>query len=162
MQSLSYGPIKGFWVVAGVGTGSTPLGAFDAALLAAGVGNYNLVRMSSILPPGTQEVNGCALPEGSLIPVAYGSTVQATRGERVTAAIAVAVPENPARIGVIMEYAGELSEEEARALVRAMAEEAMARRGIPVKIVRVRSASARVEDRPTAAFAGVVLVPEQE
>ncbi len=162
MQSLSYGPIKGFWLVAGVGSGSTPLGAFDAALLNAGVGNYNLVRMSSILPPGVREVDHCALPEGSLIPVAYGSTVQATRGERVTAAIAVAIPEDPQKIGVIMEYAGELSEEEACALVRSMAGEAMARRGIAVKTIRVRSASTRVEDRPTAAFAGAVLVPEQE
>lgn len=36
----------------GTGEGPTPLAAFDAALLAAGVENYNLIRLSSVIPPG--------------------------------------------------------------------------------------------------------------
>lgn len=38
-------------VTSGVGEGPTPLAAFDAALMAAGVGNYNLLHLSSIIPP---------------------------------------------------------------------------------------------------------------
>ena len=38
--------------VSGASEGYTPLNAFDGALLAAGVGNTNLVKMSSIVPPG--------------------------------------------------------------------------------------------------------------
>jgi arginine decarboxylase len=34
----------------GSGTGKTPLAAFDAALLAAGVGQLNLVHLSSVIP----------------------------------------------------------------------------------------------------------------
>jgi len=34
-----------------VGRGPTPLGAFDAALRSAGVENYNLIQLSSVIPP---------------------------------------------------------------------------------------------------------------
>lgn len=36
----------------GTGEGHTELGALDAALAAAGVGDYNLVRLSSVIPAG--------------------------------------------------------------------------------------------------------------
>ena len=38
-------------MAAGSGTGPTSLSAFDAALHEAGVANYNLIRLSSIIPP---------------------------------------------------------------------------------------------------------------
>src|SRR5476649_734323 len=41
-------------IAAGAGTGPTKLSAFDAALSAAGVANYNLIRLSSIVPPGSE------------------------------------------------------------------------------------------------------------
>jgi len=39
-------------VASGVGFGPTKLAAFDAALREAGIGDYNLVTLSSIVPPG--------------------------------------------------------------------------------------------------------------
>lgn len=45
-----FGPIV---LAQGVGSGPTPLAAFDAALLAAGVANYNLIVLSSVIPPGS-------------------------------------------------------------------------------------------------------------
>ncbi len=39
-------------IVSATGTGPTPLGAFDAALQNAGVENYNLIQLSSVIPPG--------------------------------------------------------------------------------------------------------------
>ncbi|MFI6427650.1 pyruvoyl-dependent arginine decarboxylase [Promicromonospora sp. NPDC050880] len=47
-------------VSAGTGTGRTTLAAFDAALASAGVSDFNLIRLSSIIPPGSrvQEVHG--------------------------------------------------------------------------------------------------------
>jgi arginine decarboxylase len=38
----------------GTGEGPTPLAAFDSALQAAGVENYNLIRLSSVVPPGVR------------------------------------------------------------------------------------------------------------
>lgn len=40
-------------VVSGLGSGPTTLSAFDAALNHAGVANYNLIRLSSVIPPNT-------------------------------------------------------------------------------------------------------------
>lgn len=42
------------YVVAGQGEGHTTVAAFDAALKQAGVYNYNLVQLSSIIPPGSK------------------------------------------------------------------------------------------------------------
>ncbi len=41
-------------VVAGVGHGSTPLSAFDDALRVCGVLNYNLIQLSSVIPPASR------------------------------------------------------------------------------------------------------------
>jgi arginine decarboxylase len=38
----------------GTGRGSTPLSAFDTALLDAGVGDFNLVTLSSVIPPASR------------------------------------------------------------------------------------------------------------
>ncbi len=40
-------------VTAAVGVGPTSLAAFDDALVSAGIANFNLVRLSSVIPPGT-------------------------------------------------------------------------------------------------------------
>ena len=43
-------------VTAATGTGPTSLAAFDDALRAAGVANFNLIRLSSVIPPGSTVV----------------------------------------------------------------------------------------------------------
>src|SRR3990167_4071717 len=43
-------------VTAGSGTGSTTLSAFDAALKAAGIHNYNIIKLSSVIPPESDVV----------------------------------------------------------------------------------------------------------
>lgn len=43
-------------IATGTGTGPTELSAFDAALNDAGVANYNLLCLSSVLPPGSDVV----------------------------------------------------------------------------------------------------------
>jgi arginine decarboxylase len=55
-------------VAKGVGTGPTELAAFDQALVRAGVANFNLIYLSSVLPPGSKvaEVTGeTVAPKGS-------------------------------------------------------------------------------------------------
>lgn len=44
-------------VSAGSASGRTPLSAFDAALREAGVADFNLVRLSSVIPPGSTVVD---------------------------------------------------------------------------------------------------------
>jgi len=40
----------------GTGTGPTELAAFDGALRSAGIANFNLIRLSSVVPPGTDVI----------------------------------------------------------------------------------------------------------
>lgn len=41
------------YVTSGTGEGPTPVAAFDAALINAGIANYNLIRLSSVIPVGS-------------------------------------------------------------------------------------------------------------
>lgn len=50
MPPRPFGPIV---LAQGLGSGPTALAAFDAALLDAGVANYNLIVLSSVIPPGS-------------------------------------------------------------------------------------------------------------
>lgn len=53
-------------IASGTGTGATTLAAFDAALIGAGVANYNLIPLSSVVPPHAELVplEGPASPGG--------------------------------------------------------------------------------------------------
>jgi arginine decarboxylase len=53
-------------VVCATGTGGTTLAAFHAALEAVDLGHYNLVRLSSVIPPGTSvdQTGKAAVPVG--------------------------------------------------------------------------------------------------
>jgi arginine decarboxylase len=50
-------------VASGVGTGPTPTAAYDAALAAAGVHNYNLVTVSSVVPADAEVREVTTVPD---------------------------------------------------------------------------------------------------
>ena len=122
---------KHFFLVTGASEGYTPLNAFDGALLNAGIGNTNLIKLSSIIPPGATLIDPIPIPAGVFLPVAYGSLHSNVPGEWIAAAVAAAVPDNPSLPGVIMEYSTRGRSEDVESIARAMAEEAMTRRKIP-------------------------------
>ena len=95
-----------FALVKGAAEGSTPLNAFDNALLNAGVGDTNLMRMSSILPPSAREIQPeqLNLPKGGLIPLAYAHIDSQTPQMWIASAVAVGIPVDPEEPGVIMEF----------------------------------------------------------
>ena len=146
-------PVK-FTVVAASAEGGTELNAFDNAILKAGIGNLNLLRVSSILPPGAEQVDRLEIAPGSLCPTAYGTIAGERPGEIISAAIAVGV--SPDTYGVIMEFSGHCHKEEAEANARAMVEEAFAVRGLPLERIIVKAAEHKVE-HCGCAFAGVAL-----
>jgi arginine decarboxylase len=136
--------------------GKTELTAFDNALLAAGVGNLNLLRVSSILPPRCELMTRPSIPEGSLLPIAYGSIESSNPGELIAAAVAVGIPADDERPGVIMEHSGIMTADEARVYVTEMVEEAFASRQTALAEVKVAAAEHRVES-VGCAFAAVPL-----
>ena len=151
-----FGKLEHIYICAGVGRGDTLLTAFDQALRNAGVGDYNLLKVSSIVPPGARVSESIEVPKGSLLPIAYGSISSTDEGEIISAAVSVAIPVDKTQVGVIMEFSGYTSEEKAREVVRRMAEEAMKNRGLEIEELIIKSASARIEG-PTSVFAGVAL-----
>ena len=145
-----------YFLVAGTGEGMTELNAFDHALLAAGVGDTNLVKMSSILPPSCQSMPPVSLPYGALVPVAYADMTASTPGDWVAAAVAVAIPFDPTLPGLIMEHHGIGRRVDVEAKVREMAIHGMQHRNREIRDVLVMGAEHQVETCG-AAFAGVVL-----
>lgn len=132
-----------FTLVAGAAEAGTTLNAFDKALLIAGIGNLNLLRVSSILPPGAVYVDKLDIPAGSLLPTAYGTISSQTPGERIAAAVGVGFTRDS--YGVIMEFSGKCTKQEAEERVQAMVEEAFAARQLELADVRVKAIDHVVE-----------------
>ncbi len=150
-------------VTSGCGEGITPLNAFDAALLNAGIGNLNLIRLSSVLPPG-MSINDlrdakeelAALLPGQIVPAVYASCTNGARGATISAAIAVIVPIAQNSNGMIFEASGIASEETIRDMAKQMATESMLVRQAIWNEIRTESVSAVVGERPTCVIAAVV------
>ncbi len=147
-----------FFLVQGSSEGFSLLNAFDGALLASGVGDTNLVRMSSILPPHCEEVKPAPvpLPQGALVPVAYASLYCDVPGEIISAAVAIGIPKDVNRAGLIMEYSARAEEKAVVEQVKKMVEKGMEMRNREIKEIMSISATHKVVDIG-AVFAGVVL-----
>lgn len=145
-----------YFLVSGYAEGPTLLNAFDNALMKAGVGNTNLVRMSSILPPGCKRIEPIQLPLGALIPVAYADESSPQPGTPVSAAVACGVPKDPRLPGVIMEHHMTDDEKLCREIVMQKVEAGFATRGYAMADVQIASAFGIVKGVGSA-FAGVVL-----
>jgi arginine decarboxylase len=65
-------------LVAGAGVGSTLLSAFDDALLSCGVLNYNLIPLSSVIPPASNVV---PLPRYTPHPDEHGHRLYVVKAE---------------------------------------------------------------------------------
>jgi arginine decarboxylase len=149
-----------FFLVSGSAEGPSPLNSFDNALLAAGIGNTNLIRISSILPPNSQQISPIRLPYGTLIPIAYSHETGVIPGERVSAAVAVGIPEQQDLPGIIMEHHSRETAEDCEEIARSLVRYAFENRGCELKEIMSVSAEATVLQIATA-FAGVVLWGEE-
>jgi len=133
-----------------------PLNAFDGALLQAGIGNTNLVKMSSIVPPHCQLISPITLPLGALVPVAYASMTSDEPGQIISAGVALAFPVDEDRNGLIMEYSAKGERREIEEKVRTMATEGMKLRGWEIKDLKSITIEYRVK-KIGAVLAAVVL-----
>jgi arginine decarboxylase len=145
-----------YFLVSGASDGYTPLNAFDGALLQAGIGNTNIVKMSSIVPPHCQRITPIALPPGSLVPAAYAAITSDIPGEIISASVAVALPEDENQNGLIMEYSAKGDRHKIEEIVRNMAIEGMKLRGWKIKDLQTVVIEYRVK-RIGATLAAVVL-----
>lgn len=147
-----------FALVKGASEGRTRLNAFDNSLLNAGVGDTNLMRMSSILPPGANQKNidDLDLPKGGLIPLAYATIDSTTPGRYISSAIAVGIPEDETEPGVIMEFEDHSKLDNVENIVRQMVVDAFDYRNRKLREIKSIGIEHRVETCG-ATFAAAVL-----
>jgi len=156
-------------LTAGSGTSSTPLGAFDAALLDAGIGDFNLIQVSSIVPAGADvhylEDLGrdqlAQLSKGAIVPVVYSAITSDKTGEVIAAALAVGIPRDRGKSGVIFE-AGLIGDKEAaEQTATRLAEEALRARGLENYEIRVVASELTIVERIGCAVSAAVLLPDE-
>ncbi len=145
-----------YLLVGGSGAGPSLLNAFDRALQAAGTGNFNLVKVTSILPPGASEGSLGELHPGSIVFSAMGSITSDKPGEIISAAVAAGVPDDERLAGVLMEGSFRVPRDEAEQRVREMVRVAMEDRRI--EYYRIKSLAVEMKvDTLGAAMASILL-----
>ena len=95
----------------GTGSGQTRLAAFDAALRDAGVGNFNVVRLSSVIPAGSvvKEVGGSDQlvgRHGDILYCVYAEAYASTPHSEAWAGVAWSERDDGSGAGLFVEHAG--------------------------------------------------------
>lgn len=153
-------------IVSGTGEGTTALNAFDSALCAAGIGDFNLVKVSSILPPGATVysiANGGAeliagLPKGILLPTVYGSIISRSSDTSIASAVGIAVPHESRYVGTIFEASVLGKQHEAEELVGRMLKESLASRKIEEYEIILSSSEASVRNEAVCVLSAAILL----
>ena len=132
-----------FWLASGSAEGATPINAFDNALLNAGVGNLNLVKVSSVVPTGAVMLDqSIPIGPGTLVPAVYATRHSNVPGEYIASVIGIGLSEDSH--GMIFEHSSDSAEKAERA-VRNMVEDAFNQRGMKLARLMIRMAEHRVE-----------------
>lgn len=144
-------------VASGTGSGPTKLSAFDAALNDAGVANYNLLLLSSVIPPQS-EINvhegaiKVALPGnwGDRLYVVMAEQRSALPGEQAWAGIGW-VQDSETGKGLFVEHEG-FSEYEVRTDITQSLRALMKTRGINFGKINMKVTGVVCKDEPVCAM----------
>lgn len=102
-------------ITKGTGTGDTKIAAFDAALFEAGIANYNLIRLSSIIPTGSKlEIGKFTTPPdefGHKLYIVYASEIQVEAGKEAWAGVGWTLAEDGSGKGLFTEHEGHSEQE---------------------------------------------------
>lgn len=144
-------------IVSGKDEGPTKLNAFDNALSDAGIGDVNLIKVSSMLAGNTQITDLPELKAGSMINCVLSEITSDNPGDVITAVIAVAIGEE---LGCVVETTGINKKEndlidEAKFMVTYM----MEKREVEIKQLIVKKATVTVENNASV-VASVVYLEE--
>ena len=90
-------------IVSGASEGPTELNAFDNALYEAGIGDVNLIKVSSMLEADTKVEKLPKLKAGSMVNCVLSSLTSNKKGDELIACIAVAIGEE---LGCVVETNG--------------------------------------------------------
>jgi arginine decarboxylase len=109
-------------ITSGKAEGPTKLNAFDNALLDAGIGDVNLIKVSSIIPAGAELIDIPQFPAGEMVNTVLSYVSSDRQGDQLCAVIAVAISDE---LGCVVEHGGinedpEKVKEEALGMVKYM------------------------------------------
>ena len=155
---MSWLKLKRAVLVSADAEGGTKLNAFDNALLKAGIGNANLVKLSSVVPPDIEWLSEPpSFPLGSVIFAVLSHIESDAHGKKISAAVGVGLC-GSTEGGLIYEFSGECDGEEAMETVKRMVEEGFAVRNWKLSELKIAVAEHSVE-KNGCALAGVVFFP---
>jgi arginine decarboxylase len=99
---------KYYFLTKGVGRDRENLASFEAALRDAGISHYNLVTVSSIIPPGcvkiTREQGVSMLKQGEIVFLVLARNSTNEDHRLVAASIGLAIPSSPDEVGYLSEH----------------------------------------------------------
>ncbi len=99
---------KKIFFTKGIGRANTHLGAFEAALKNAGIAKFNLVKVSSIIPPNCEVITkeeGLQLINAGEITFVVLSRIDSDEPNRLIAAsVGLAIPKEKSHYGYLSEY----------------------------------------------------------
>ncbi|MBR6927631.1 MAG: arginine decarboxylase, pyruvoyl-dependent [Methanobrevibacter sp.] len=131
-------------IVSGKDEGPTKLNAFDNALSDAGIGDVNLIKVSSMLAGNAEIVKLPKLIAGAMVNCVLSEITSDKPGDQITAVIAVAIGEE---LGCVVETTGINKDaddllDEAKMMVEYM----MEKRDVEIKDLLIESSTAVVEN----------------
>ena len=135
------------------GTGQTQLSAFDDALWRAGVANYNLIRLSSVIPRQSRitfDTDPVVGEHGDQLFCVYASTQAERPGDTAWAGIGWTRDESGR--GLFVEHSA-ASEGDLDELIQLSLEDMIKRRGGGYGDIHAVKVSAHHDDQPTCALA---------
>ncbi|WP_316347570.1 pyruvoyl-dependent arginine decarboxylase [Desulfuromonas acetoxidans] len=140
------------------GQGESPVSAHYLALAEAGLADRILLEARGFLPPDSalQTPEKCTTKAEQRLFMARIES--ATVGEVISAAIAVAYPENPHHGAPVIPVASTGHKEDIEAMARSQAQSAVEQRGDTVKEIQSLAVQVKVS-QPSCALACVVLTP---
>jgi arginine decarboxylase len=142
-------------ITSGKSEGPTRLNAFDNALLDAGIGDVNLIPVSSILPANTDIVELPHIKEGEMVNCVLACAHSNRPGDLITAVVAVATSDD---FGCVVEHSGinqnsEKIKSEAEVMVKYM----MNVRGLSIREIIIADENHKVKNEAVAVAAVVYL-----
>jgi len=145
-------------IVNGKDEGPTKLNAFDNALSDAGIGDVNLIKVSSMLAGNAQIVDLPELKPGSMVNCVLSCVTSDNPGDEITAVTAIAIGE---RLGCVVETSGINKDpdelvEEAKFMARYM----MEKRDVEIKKLIVNPATTTVKEIASVVSSVVYITDE--
>lgn len=131
-------------IVSGKDEGPTKLNAFDNALTEAGIGDVNLIKVSSMLAGNAEIETLPKLKAGAMVNCVLSTVTSDNPGDEITAVIAVAIGEE---LGCVVETTG-INENPDDLIKEAneMVEYMMEKRGVEIKELIVEQCTTTVEN----------------